>query len=121
MNVYGLYAEAGSAKIGNEAFTVFIDNGFGDGPFSLFVFEDRSEYSQHIDMLCANAGIERRLSQAKNIERFQTVINGTFNIYFHDCEDEVCATLTGRYGAYTLSSTGLHGECVALVRWGDVS
>lgn len=73
-------SDAGSVKVGDDSFSILIPNGRGDGVTIVAISEERTPMT--------------------HIMKFLTSISGTFNIYKHDCENEVRRTITGRYGIY---------------------
>lgn len=74
------YSDAGSLKIGNEGFSILLNNHHGDGETRYAVF-NREEWNN-------------------DMATFETSVEGTFNIYTYDCGDAVAETLTGKYGIY---------------------
>lgn len=75
------FSDAGALKIGTKDFTLLIPNGYGDGETRYAVLE-KSEY------------------YANTIMHFFTTINGKFNVYSHDCGEEITEELTGKFQIY---------------------
>ena len=92
MKKLSCYSDIGSCLIGNKDWTFAVPNIGGDGTTKILIFDrDNDEFVKYRD--------EHNL-------KFISSVQGTFNIYkydcaFHSCDDEdVIATLTGRYGVY---------------------
>ena len=95
-------SDIGSCLIGNKDWTFAVPNIGGDGRTKIIIFnKDGKEFAEY----------------SKNHKlNFISSVQGTFNIYSYDCafsepEDEVIATLTGRYGVYNSYMT------VVFVKW----
>lgn len=80
-NVRKTLSDAGGLKIGNDNFSIIIPNGRGDGITRYSVLSQTENY-------------------ASNIMRFFTSVSGKINIFSSDCGDEICETITGRFGIY---------------------
>ena len=96
------YSDIGSCLIGDKNCTFAVPNIGGDGRTKIIIFnKDGDEFKKY----------------SKNHKlNFISSVQGTFNIYSYDCafsepEDEVIATLTGRYGVYNSYMT------VVFVKW----
>lgn len=96
------YSDIGSCLIGDKNWTFAVPNIGGDGRTKIIIFnKDGDEFKKY----------------SKNHKlNFISSVQGTFNIYSYDCafsepEDEVIATLTGRYGVYNSYMT------VVFVKW----
>lgn len=74
------HSDIGSIKVGNNDFTYFLRNDFGDGDNDIFVFNDF-------------VLLEGKLSIEGHIE-------GKFNIYDYDCGNNIARTLEGSYTIY---------------------
>lgn len=86
------WSDAGSLKIGNDDFTLYISNGYGDGEMRYAVLNEDEFYAQ-------------------SIMEYQCSVNGKFNVYCYDCGTAVDTTLEGRFGIFS------YDRLVALVRW----
>lgn len=85
-------SDIGSCLIGNKDWTFAVPNIGGDGTTKILIFEkedkDFYEYEKAHDL------------------QFISSVQGTFNIYSYDCayhscnDEDVIATLSGRYGVY---------------------
>lgn len=100
MKKYYTDSDIGCVLIGNEGFGYAVDNCYGDGTTSVYVFADEKEFDN---------------SDVKAKVKFDTSCKGKFNIYSYDCadlnSDDIVATLEGRYAVY-------HGNrTVAFVKW----
>ena len=102
MKKYYTDSDIGSVLVGTKDFGITVRNGFGDGTTKVFVFDSESEFVKFVNV---------------KDWLFCKTINGTFNIYCYDCSDrcneDVIATLSGRYAAYCNSGK------VAFVKWLD--
>lgn len=74
-------SDAGALKIGNENFSVLINNGFGDG-VTRYAILNKDEF------------------YAGNLMNYFSIIKGKFNIYSYDCGDEIKEKLEGSYLIY---------------------
>ena len=94
-------SDIGSVLVGNKDWSFAIPNIGGDGITIIVIFENCNEFRKY---------------EENNSLKFISSIQGTFNIYIHDCafecrNDDVIETLSGRYGVY-------QGEMkVAFVKW----
>jgi hypothetical protein len=84
MKQFKTYSDIGSVLVGNDNFSVALQNGYGDGETLVRVYE-----------------IGEKVPDGA---KFNTSVQGTFNIYNYDCsdrnEEDVVATLSGRFGVY---------------------
>lgn len=84
MKEFETYSDIGSVLVGNKQFAVALTNGLGDGETLVRVYELGN--------------------RVPNGLKFNTSIDGTFNIYKYDCsnrnEEDIVATLSGRFGVY---------------------
>ena len=77
-NIIMTDSEAGGLKIGNNAFSIVIPNGKGDGTTKVSIVEKFN----------------------RNMLEYFTTVEGDINIYSHDCGDEVVRTIDGIYSIY---------------------
>ena len=75
-------SDVGSTKIGNDDFSVQINNCMGDG-------------------ITKNIIDTNNTFDCKSFFDYFTVINGKFNIYDYDCGESVAKTLNGEYFVYS--------------------
>ena len=75
------FSSAGSLKVGNEAFSILLPNGRGDGCTRYAILEEKDFY-------------------ANSIMKFFTSINGGFDIYSYDCGNEVVEHIEGCFFIY---------------------
>ena len=79
--VFKTSSDAGSVKVGSDAFSVLLPNGHGDGVTRVAVVD--------------------RDSWCSNFLTFFTSIQGdAINIYSYDCGSSIAKTIEGRYGVY---------------------
>lgn len=85
-------SDIGSCLIGNKDWTFAVPNMGGDGTTTILVFsKDRNEFREY---------------EKEHKLEFISSVQGTFNIYSYDCayhscnDEDVIATLNGRYGVY---------------------
>lgn len=74
-------SDAGALKIGNESFSVLVNNGFGDG-VTRYAILDKNEF------------------YAGDLMNYFTIIKGKVNIYSYDCGDDVAEEIEGCYQIY---------------------
>ena len=90
MEKYSCFSDIGSVFVGTVSFRVALPNIGGDGITDCCVYEDRTEAAKYID--------------AHPDVTFVTIINGSFNIYDHDCSrgasTDIIASYSGRYAVY---------------------
>lgn len=77
---YDTISDAGAIKVGNDAFTVLIPTGAGDGE-SAFCVCNEDEFD---------------ISTAT----YFTLLSGQFNIYDYDCGNTVAETVEGKFQIY---------------------
>lgn len=76
-------SDAGSVKLGSDAFTVLIPHGRGDGDARVAVFGKEDSFNE-------------------SLMDFFTIVSGAdFAVYYADCGDDVSVRLSGRYAVYT--------------------
>lgn len=84
MKEFITYSDIGSALVGNKEFAVTLENGYGDGETLVRVYKIGEEVPYGA--------------------KFNTRIEGTFNIYNYDCsernEEDIVATLSGAFGVF---------------------
>ena len=78
------YSDVGGLKIGNEAFSVIVPNGVGDGTTRVAVF-DTDDLPPHYLMYMMN---------------YFTTVVGDFDIYDYDCGNEIAMHISGKYHIY---------------------
>lgn len=90
MEKYSCFSDIGSVLVGTESFRVALPNVGGDGVTDCRVYEDRAEAVKYIN---THPDIT-----------FVTTIDGSFNIYDHDCsrgaDTDIIASYSGRYAVY---------------------
>lgn len=103
MEIFYCESDIGSVLIGNNDWTFAVPNIGGDGTTRVCIFEKED------DMFL-------QYHKRKDI-KFISSVQGTFNIYGYDCafvhclDEEIVATLSGRYGVF-------QGEWeVVFVKW----
>lgn len=86
-------SDIGSCLIGNKDWTFAVPNIGGDGTTEILIFD--------------KVGEELYEYEKEHNLKFISSVQGTFNIYSYDCaftnncnEEDVIATLSGRYGVY---------------------
>jgi len=75
-------SDIGGVKVGNDEFSININNGYGDGTTRVAVFDDKQDF------------------YCDGIMSFQTIINGHCFIYDDDCGGKPVKELNGRYCVY---------------------
>ena len=78
-------SDMGGIKVGNNNFSIIIPNGRGDGTTRVSVKSKSAQELRNYTHNCFN---------------YFTSIEGEFNIYSYDCENDVVTTVNGRYGIF---------------------
>ena len=100
MKTFNCSSDIGSVLVGNKEVRFALPNIGGDGTTKLYVFDDETSFLAY---------------PVSDMVKFVTCIEGKFNVFSYDCshgdDEDVIATLEGRYGVY-------RGEwIVVLVKW----
>lgn len=94
-------SDIGSLKIGNDAFSMFISNGYGDGVTRYAIFDSEPEWSDWF---------------GNSLEMFEVKEDNSVFVYYYDCGDDKTQSIPkGKY--FAKSYEGL----VLIYKYADVN
>lgn len=100
----GYYScDAGSLTVECGGSIIYYPNGYGDGDFKVYLFDDKSEWNSYVKEHELKYGI------TKNKYKFETIANfNNARVLNYDClkkvdEENVIFTLNGHYSIYSFN------------------
>lgn len=75
-------SDAGGIKIGNDGFSIIINNGYGNTPENIVAILEEDTFN------------------ISAFEFWNHIMGDEINIYKNDCGEDIIATLSGRYSVY---------------------